>query len=124
MLRLRPEFEYPVDPLSLPDLGRSPNDTGIGQSAAIALFVQRAQMVKPDFQLTQTNARTIAEICVQLDGLPLAIELAAARSRLLPPQALLKSPLKEVRGAHRRSSDTAGTSTNAAQHTQVELRSC
>ena len=46
-------------------------------------------MVKPDFQLTQTNARTIAEICVQLDGLPLAIELAAARSRLLPPQALL-----------------------------------
>ena len=46
-------------------------------------------MVNPNFQLTQSNARTIAEICVQLDGLPLAIELAAARSRLLPPQALL-----------------------------------
>ena len=89
VLRLRVEFEYPVDPLTLPDLGRSPNDTGIGQSAAIALFVQRAQMVKPDFQLTQANVRTIAEICIQLDGLPLAIELAAARSRLLPPQALL-----------------------------------
>ncbi|MGZ3622427.1 MAG: protein kinase domain-containing protein [Ktedonobacteraceae bacterium] len=91
VLRLRVEFEYLVDPLTLPDLGlgRSPNDTGIGQSAAIALFVQRAQMVKPDFQLTQANVRTIAEICVQLDGLPLAIELAAARSRLLPPQALL-----------------------------------
>ena len=89
VLRLRVEFEYPVDPLTLPDLGRSPNDTGIGQSTAIALFVQRAQMVKPDFQLTQANVRTIAEICIQLDGLPLAIELAAARSRLLPPQALL-----------------------------------
>ncbi|HWZ17222.1 MAG TPA: protein kinase [Ktedonobacteraceae bacterium] len=89
VLRLRAEFEYPLDPLTLPDLGRSPNDTGIGQSTAVALFVQRAQMVNPNFQLTQTNARTIAEICVQLDGLPLAIELAAARSRLLPPQALL-----------------------------------
>ena len=89
VLRLRPEFEYSVDPLTLPDLGRSPNDTDIRQSTAIALFVQRAQMVNPNFRLTQTNARTIAEICVQLDGLPLAIELAAARSRLLPPQALL-----------------------------------
>ncbi|HXZ03590.1 MAG TPA: LuxR C-terminal-related transcriptional regulator, partial [Ktedonobacteraceae bacterium] len=89
VLRLRPEFEYPVDPLTLPDLGLSPNDTGIRQSTAIALFVQRAQMVNPHFQITQANARTIAEICVQLDGLPLAIELAAARSRLLPPQALL-----------------------------------
>ena len=89
VLRLRAEFEYPVDPLTLPDLGRSPNDTGIGQSTAVALFVQCAQMVNPNFQLTRTNARTIAEICVQLDGLPLAIELAAARSRLLPPQALL-----------------------------------
>ncbi len=89
VLRLRAEFEYPVSPLTLPDLERSPNDTGIRQSTAIALFVQRAQMVNPNFQLTQSNARTIAEICVQLDGLPLAIELAAARSRLLPPQALL-----------------------------------
>jgi non-specific serine/threonine protein kinase len=89
VLRLRAEFEYQVVPLTLPDLERSPNDTGIGQSTAVALFVQRAQMVNPNFQLTQTNSRTIAEICVQLDGLPLAIELAAARSRLLPPQALL-----------------------------------
>jgi predicted ATPase/DNA-binding CsgD family transcriptional regulator len=89
VLRLRAEFEYPVAPLTLPDLGLSPNNTGIGRSTAIALFVQRAQMVYPNFQLTQSNARTIAEICVQLDGLPLAIELAAARIRLLPPQALL-----------------------------------
>ena len=89
VLRLRAEFEYPVDSLILPDLERSPSDTRIGRSTAVALFVQRAQMVNPNFQLTKTNARTIAVICVQLDGLPLAIELAAARSRLLPPQALL-----------------------------------
>src|SRR6266487_1727517 len=89
VLRLRAEFEYPLEPLTLPDLGRSPNDTGIRQSTAIALFVQSAQMVNPNFQLTQSNARIVAEICVQLDGLPLAIELVAARIRLLPPQALL-----------------------------------
>jgi non-specific serine/threonine protein kinase len=89
VLRLRAEFEYQVMPLTLPDLEWSPNDTGIRQSAAVALFVQRARMVNPNFELTQSNAHTIAEICVQLDGLPLAIELAAARSRLLPPQALL-----------------------------------
>src|SRR6266480_1995681 len=89
VLRLRAEFEYPLDSLTLPDLERSPSDTGIGRSAAVALFVQRAQMVQPTFQLTKANASTIAEICVQLDGLPLAIELAAARIRLLPPQALL-----------------------------------
>jgi len=89
VLRLRAEFEYQVMPLTLPDLEWSPHDTGIRQSTAVALFVQRARMVNPNFQLTQSNAHTIAEICVQLDGLPLAIELAAARSRLLPPQALL-----------------------------------
>jgi predicted ATPase/serine/threonine protein kinase/DNA-binding CsgD family transcriptional regulator/Tfp pilus assembly protein PilF len=89
VLRLRAEFEYQVMPLTLPELEWSPNDTGIRQSTAVALFVQRAKMVNPNFQLTQSNAHTIAEICVQLDGLPLAIELAAARIRLLPPQALL-----------------------------------
>jgi predicted ATPase len=57
--------------------------------AAVALFLQRVQAVQSTFQLSSTNARAIAEICVRLDGLPLAIELAAARIKLLSPQALL-----------------------------------
>src|SRR6266700_2982316 len=61
----------------------------LSQYAAVALFLQRARMLKPDFQMTPADARFIAEICVRLDGLPLAIELAAARSKLLSPQALL-----------------------------------
>src|SRR5205807_7675912 len=61
----------------------------LSQNAAVALFLERARAVKPDFELTPTNTRAIAQICVRLDGLPLAIELAAARIKLLPPQALL-----------------------------------
>src|SRR5207247_7911065 len=61
----------------------------LSQYEAVALFIQRAQAVKSDFQVSNTTATTIAEICVRLDGLPLAIELAAARIKLLPPPALL-----------------------------------
>src|SRR5205807_3479208 len=81
---------FPVPPLILPDLTHLPTGDELAQSPAVALFMQRAQAILPDFQLTQVNAHAIAEICVCLDGLPLAIELAAARIKLLPPQALLK----------------------------------
>ncbi len=89
VLHLDAEHEFPVPPLDLPDLSQLPGDEALTQYAAVALFVQRARAILPTFYLTQTNARAVAEICVRLDGLPLAIELAAARIKLLPPQVLL-----------------------------------
>lgn len=89
LLQLYGEYEYPVPPLALPDLSQLPPTTALGHLTAIALFVERAQAVKPSFMLTSENGATIAEICVRLDGLPLAIELAAARSKLFNPTAIL-----------------------------------
>ena len=88
-LRLDGEQELAVFPLALPDLAQLPTRESLLQSAACALFVERAQAITPDFAVTLANAHAIAEICIRLDGLPLAIELAAARTRLLSPQALL-----------------------------------
>ncbi len=89
-LRIHGEQEVVISPLSLPDLAQLPASVeDLSGYAACALFVQRAQAIKPDFQLTKANARAIAEMCIRLDGLPLAIELAATRTRLLSPQALL-----------------------------------
>jgi predicted ATPase/DNA-binding CsgD family transcriptional regulator len=89
VLHIRGEHEFPVPPLALPDLTHLPGSESLLQYAAVALFLHCAQAARPDFQVTPANTRTIAEICVRLDGLPLAIELAAARVKLLPPQALL-----------------------------------
>ncbi len=89
VLHVRGEQEYAVPPLALPDPKRLPDLVALAQYEAVALFIQRAQAVKPEFQVTNANAPAVAEICTRLDGLPLAIELAAARSKVLPPQALL-----------------------------------
>jgi predicted ATPase/DNA-binding CsgD family transcriptional regulator len=89
-LHLSGEQEFPVPPLALPDLAQLPEPQVLAQLAAVRLFVLRTQAIQPAFHVTPANSRAIAEICMQLDGLPLAIELAAARSKLLPPQALLK----------------------------------
>ena len=94
VLRVRGEHEFAVPVLMLPDLPRQTQvKTGLASvlaaNAAVTLFVERARAIRPDFHLTDENAAAIAEICACLDGLPLAIELAAARIKLLPPQALL-----------------------------------
>ena len=88
-LHLRGEHEWPVSPLGLPDPSCLPDVATVGGCAAVALFVERARAVKPDFQLTDATAAPVAEICARLDGLPLAIELAAARIKHLPPRMLL-----------------------------------
>lgn len=88
-LRVRCEWEYPVPPLALPEHSRAISVAELSQYAAIALFIQQARVAKPDFAITHENAAAVAEICHRLDGLPLAIELAAARIRFFSPQALL-----------------------------------
>jgi predicted ATPase/DNA-binding CsgD family transcriptional regulator len=88
-LSLYGEREYPVPPLSLPDLSDPASPSSLTDYEAVALFIQRAQAVVPDFILTDEDAPRVAEICVRLDGLPLAIELAAARVKVFGPQALL-----------------------------------
>ncbi len=89
VLRVEGEYEFAVPPLALPDREHLPPQEALAQVASVALFVQRAQAVKPQFQLSEDNARTVVEICRRLEGLPLALELAAARTRLFPLPTLL-----------------------------------
>jgi predicted ATPase len=88
-LRLSGEHEFPVEPLPTPAAARDAQLARIRHYASVQLFLERAHAVAPGFELTSENAHAVAEICRRLDGLPLAIELAAARVRLLPPGALL-----------------------------------
>ena len=88
-LRISGEQEFPVPPLDLPDPQHLPTLEVLAQSDAVRLFVERAGAVRPDFKVTTENAAAVAEICNRLDGLPLAIELAAARVKVLTPQAML-----------------------------------
>ena len=88
-LQIRGEWTAPVPPLALPDPTHLPDLEALGQIPAVALFLRRAQEVNPGFALTPENAQGIVEICQRLDGLPLALELAAARIKVLPPKVLL-----------------------------------
>ncbi|CAN5297899.1 LuxR family transcriptional regulator [soil metagenome] len=85
------EHEYAVPPLALPDPRRLPaiHVEKLSQYESVRLFIERARAAKGDFEVTNESAPAVAEICVRLDGLPLAIELAAARTKILPPQAML-----------------------------------
>jgi predicted ATPase len=97
------EHEFPVPPLALPD-SRSMPPEALSQYPAVALFLQRAVAAKPDFELNRENAAAVTEICARLDGLPLAIELAAARVKVLSPSAMrtrLASRLQLLTGGAR-----------------------
>jgi len=100
VLHLPEEHEFVVPPMALPNPKRLPSITVLSQHPAVELFMARAQAVKPEFAITTANAAAVAEICQRLDGLPLAIELAAPRVKLLAPQALLA----RLVGAHKSTS--------------------
>ena len=114
VLGLRSEREYPVPPLPLPADPATVSSEELASWPAVALFLDRAQAVRPGFALTSGNAAAVAEICRRLEGLPLAIELAAARTRLLDPAALL--------GRLTRSLDALGTGTADMPERQHTLR--
>ncbi|HSB66072.1 MAG TPA: AAA family ATPase, partial [Anaerolineales bacterium] len=88
-LRLRAERELPIPPLRVPAMQKNEAAESLSQFSAVELFIQRAQAVRPEFSVTNANAPAVAEICFRLDGLPLAIELAAVRIKLFSPDGLL-----------------------------------
>jgi predicted ATPase/DNA-binding XRE family transcriptional regulator len=98
-LRLSGEHELPVEPLSTPDVEHLPHLNAVAAFPAVALFVDRASRARPAFALAAGNARAVAAICSRLDGLPLALELAAARMKLLTPAALLARLEDETPGS-------------------------
>lgn len=104
VLRVRGEYEFPVPPLVLPHPTRRETVERVLQYPSVMLFVQRAKAIKPTFQVDTTNVHIIAKLCIQLEGLPLAIELAAAHIKVLPLPALLarlEHRLQLLTGAHK-----------------------
>ncbi|OLE03033.1 MAG: hypothetical protein AUG82_07370 [Ktedonobacter sp. 13_1_20CM_4_53_11] len=110
VLHIQGEHEFPVPPLALPKRTQLAANEDLAQYAGVALFLERAFAIKPDLAVTEANIQAIAAICVHLDGLPLAIELAAARSKLFPPRALLQ------RMTHRLDVLTGGVQGVPARH--------
>jgi predicted ATPase len=87
-LHLEGEYELSVPPLPVPDVKRSAEASGVAAFGAVQLFVERARAARADFRLTDANAAAVAEICVRLDGIPLALELAAARIKVLSAEQI------------------------------------
>ena len=118
-LRLSGEQAFPVPPLPVPDPEHLPAMALLRDYAAVRLFIDRAMRVRPDFALTPTNAPDIAAICALLDGLPLAVELAAARVRTLPPRSLVE----RLHASHRASLGLLAGGPRDAPERQQTLRS-
>ena len=101
LLHIGGEYEFTLQALEVPDMQHVPDLESLSQVASVALFVQRTKNMLPEFQLTSENARDIAQICTRLEGVPLAIELAAAQGKLFPPKILLsrlEHPLEALTG--------------------------
>jgi len=90
LLRVRGEHEVVISPLPVPDLTARPSPEALANNASVALFIRHARSVRSEFELTEENAVAVAEICTRLDGLPLAIELAASRVKVLQPDRILE----------------------------------
>ncbi len=104
LLHVWGEYAFTVPPLEVPDMYQVPASENLSQVASVALFVQRVKAILPGFQLTDENAHAVAEICTRLEGVPLALELTAARCNVLPPHALLsrlEHPLELLTGGRR-----------------------
>ena len=98
------EYEFPVPPLEIPDMRQGTEPESLSRVASVTLFLQRAEAMLPGFRMTDENARDIAAICTRLEGVPLAIELAAEQCKFLPPKALLsrlEHPLETLVGRRR-----------------------
>lgn len=122
LLRVRGEYAFLLGPLALPSLKDVESGEALSHTASVALFIERAQAIHPTFQMTLSNLQAVASICQRLDGLPLAIELAAAHSKLLPPHMLLArlehrldgltSPLRDLPARQHTLRDTLAWSYN------------
>jgi predicted ATPase len=119
-LRLSGECEVAIQPLALPDPHSKPPPEQLGNYEAVRLFIERGSSVRPQLALSGDQATAVAEICARLDGLPLAIELAAARLRVLSPQVLLER-LEHSLPARWRPAGHASPPANADCHDQLEL---
>jgi predicted ATPase len=125
-LRLNGEQEFPVAPLPVPERDLGPASVhGLGAYAGVRLFLDRVTRVRPDFALTEENAEAVGTICRRLDGLPLALELAAARMKMLSPRAMLSRldhRLALLTGGSRSARPPADCATRSAGATTCSVR--
>ena len=124
VLRVTGEQEFPVPPMAIPDARAVADLTEMARIDSVALFLQRARAINPGFALTEANAPAILELCRRLDGLPLAIELAAARVKVLSPQALLARLTNRLAGADRRRARCAAAVAIDARMRSAGATSC
>ena len=124
VLSLRGEQEYPVPPLEPPDPERLPDLVTLARYEAVRLFTERAGAVQPRFRVTEDNAAAVAEITARLDGLPLAIELAATRTKVLTPQQMLPRLQQPPVAAHLRRAERSPSASGPSEARSPGATTC